>query len=130
MKHIKTFELNDSTKLYLLKKDWKYFLINKKLRNKFLPENWFYEDIDNTIFYLKKDIDNTNYLVIELSGVTLYFSEDWKNYKPKNSIELTKKALLDTISWFVNNLWLFPIFNSNTKKISNYTKNNNINYKK
>ncbi len=31
MKHIKTFELDKSTKLYLLKKDLKYFLVDKEI---------------------------------------------------------------------------------------------------
>ncbi len=130
MEYIKTIELNSWEEIYLLKNDFKYFLLDKKLRNKFIPKEWIHEDKDGISFHMNKDIDNTDYLIVELSWVAMYFSENWKTYKPKNSIYSIKKSLFNIISWFVDNLWIPSIFSTKTNKIGKFPKNDNINYKK
>jgi len=130
MEHIKTFELDNWENLYLLKKDVKYFILDKKWRNKFINQNWIHEDNEGISFHMEKDIDDTNYLAVELSWVTLYYSENWKNYKPKDKTELIKKSLADILLWAVKKLWLSYIFPNNTKKQNWVNNNNNIDYKK
>ncbi len=128
---IKSIEKNSWEDLYLFKKENKYYLIDKKLRNKFISKEWIYEDLEWTSIYIKKDFDNTPYLVIELSGVTMYLMENWENYKPKNSIEQVKSSLIKILWTFVDNLWIPALFAPKTNSGNNNNlKNNNINYKK
>jgi len=134
MEHIDTFELDNWEKVYLLKQDIKYFMLDKKWRNKFLTQDWIHEDNEGMSFRVKKDIDSTNYLVVELSWVTLYYSENWEKYKPKDNIYNIKKSLLNILSWFIDKLWLHYVFNKNLTKLPNLQKYNNKidhkNYKK
>ncbi len=116
--------------LYLFKKDFKFFLLDKKWRNKFIPQDWIYEDNNWTSFHIEKDIDETYYLVVDLSGVNLYFDENWEKYKPKNPLKITKKALIQIFLDFYNKLWIATIFSPKTIKPHNIPENNNINYKK
>ena len=128
---IKSIEKNSWEDLYLFKKENKYYLIDKKLRNKFISKEWIYEDLEWTAIYIKKDFDNTQYLIVELSGVTMYLMENWENYKPKNSIEQVKSSLIKILWTFVDNLWIPALFAPKTNSGNNNNlKNNNINYKK
>ena len=129
-KFIKSIEKNSWEDLYLFKKDNKYYLIDKKLRNKFIPKEWIYENLEWTAIYIKKDFADTLYLVVELSGVNMYFTEKWKDYSPKNLIKQVKNSLINILWEFINNLWILSTFSPKTKKISNPPKNDNINYKK